>query len=244
MIELSKLRIDAGTQSRCAISEDTVSQYAEALEQGDDLPPIMVFFDGLDYYIGDGFHRYHAHKRIGREFIDCNTASGTVRDAIRYSLQANTTHGLPRSNADKRKAVLTALNDPEWSEMSLRDIADLCRVTHPFVLKVKRELVTVTTPEKPAPKVEEEISEPDDGMHDDLVSEVVAENERLKDRLAVEVMDATEEEKLAAKETIDSLREQVKILSVELEAVKKSRDQYQKECSELLKQIKILQRKK
>jgi FtsZ-binding cell division protein ZapB len=74
-----------------------------------------------------------------------------------------------------------------------------------------------------------------------MVQEVVAENEQLKDRLAVAAMDATDEEKQLAKETIDELRAIVKNLNVELEAVKKSRDQYQRECTELKKQVKMYQ---
>ena len=77
---------------------------------------------------------------------------------------------------------------------------------------------------------------------DDMVQELVAENERLQDRLAVSAMDATEDEKAMAQETIDELRQQVKNLTIELEAVKKSRDQYQMECSQLRKQVGMYQR--
>jgi len=45
-----------------------------------------------------------------------------------------------------------------------------------------------------------------------------------------------------AQETIDALRAEVKSLQIELEAVKRSRDQYQMEANEMKKQIKMLQR--
>ncbi len=252
LIELSKIRIDAGTQSRAEISEHTVAEYHEVLEEGIDFPPIKVFYDGVAYYVGDGFHRYLAHKRSKRDMIECEVESGTIRDAVLYSLSANSKHGLRRTNADKRKAVLTVLADPEWSEFSSRKIADMCAVSHMFVNNIRNELErkaeTPVNVSKPKPKklenaedipfVEEEV----ESVEDDMVAELIEQNERLNDRLAVEVMDASEEEKALAKETIDSLRSEVKNLRIELEAVKKSRDQYQMECSEMKKQIKILQR--
>lgn len=74
---------------------------------------------------------------------------------------------------------------------------------------------------------------------DDLreaVSILSEENERLSDRLAVNAMDATAEEKARAAETITELREQVKTLTAELKAVKASRDSYMRENGELKKQ--------
>ncbi len=69
------------------------------------------------------------------------------------------------------------------------------------------------------------------------VADLAAENERLSDRLAVEAMDATEEEKTAAAQTISELREQVSIMEAELSAVKASRDTYMRENAELKKQV-------
>ncbi len=69
------------------------------------------------------------------------------------------------------------------------------------------------------------------------VSELAAENERLSDRLAVEAMDASEEEKTAAAQTIAELREQVSIMEAELSAVKASRDTYMRENKELKQQV-------
>jgi len=35
-----------------------------------------------------------------------------------FTISVNADHGLPRSNADKRKAVMTLLQDPEWSQLT------------------------------------------------------------------------------------------------------------------------------
>lgn len=64
---------------------------------------------------------------------------GTQRDAIPYSVSANSKHGLRRTNADKRKAVLTLLNDEEWSEWSDREIARRCEVSNRVVSNYREE---------------------------------------------------------------------------------------------------------
>lgn len=253
-IEIKRIAMNAGTQSREAINEEAVSDYFEVLEDEGDLPPVVVYFDGLDYYLADGFHRILAYKRAEREYIDADVKGGTSRDAIKYALQANAEHGLRRTSADKRKAVNMALDDAEWGKLTAREIARLCKVSHTFVNNVLKDRKGVSKPkEKPAklknvveaplevgenPKSEVETFPPED----DMVKELIAENERLQDRLAVGAMDASEDERAMAQETIDELRQQVKNLTIELEAVKKSRDQYQMECSQLKKQIGMYQR--
>ena len=253
-IEIKRIAMNAGTQSRESISEEAVADYFEVLEAEGDLPPVTVFFDGLDYYLADGFHRILAYKRAERAYIDADVKGGTARDAIKYALQANAEHGLRRTAADKRKAVNMALDDEEWGKLTAREVARLCKVSHTFVSNVLKDRQGVSKPkEKPAklknvveaPLEVRENPEPSVATlppDDDMVQELVAENERLQDRLAVSAMDATEDEKAMAQETIDELRQQVKNLTIELEAVKKSRDQYQMECSQLRKQVGMYQR--
>ena len=53
---------------------------------------------------------------------------------------ANDTHGLRRSQADRRNAVLTLLRDPEWTRLSDRKIAEAARVDHKTVARTRREL--------------------------------------------------------------------------------------------------------
>lgn len=149
-LNLNAIRIDGGTQSRVEINNEAVSDYAEALKVGIEFPAIVVFHDGADHWLADGFHRYHAHKQAGKASILADVRDGTVRDAVLYSLGANCTHGLRRSNADKRKSVATLLADPEWAKWSDRKIAELCGVTHPFVAGIRApKVITVITPKVP-----------------------------------------------------------------------------------------------
>jgi FtsZ-binding cell division protein ZapB len=56
-------------------------------------------------------------------------------------------------------------------------------------------------------------------------------------------MEASEEEKQAAGETISELREQIRILEIENQSLKISRDTFQRENSELKRTVASLQRK-
>ena len=251
-LNINTVIIDRGTQSRAQISEDTVTDYAEAMQAGDTFPPITVYFDGVDYYLADGFHRLHAAKRLHKASIQADVRTGTLRDAILYSLGANRDHGLRRSNADKRKCVMTLLEDFEWGDLSVNEMARICGVSPQLVTAVKLEMdggVKVSaaqTPKKKPVKLNNVIEPPEEPFiaeQDEAVQELVAENQRLSDRLAVEAMDASEEEKLAASETIAEMREQIRILEIENQSLKISRDTYQRENAELKKTVSSLQRK-
>jgi hypothetical protein len=43
--------------------------------------------------------------------ITADLRQGTQRDAVLFGISANSAHGLPRNNADKRKAVSLLLGD-------------------------------------------------------------------------------------------------------------------------------------
>lgn len=137
LIPLSKVRIDGGTQPRTEIDYELVSDYAKNINS---LPPVTVHYDGATYWLSDGFHRYFAHKNRNCESIWAEVLTGSKRDAILYSVGANANHGKRRTNEDKRKAILTLLNDEEWSQWSDTKIADQCQVDRSTVGVYRREL--------------------------------------------------------------------------------------------------------
>lgn len=149
-LRVDVVRTDGGTQSRAALDTETIGEYAAAYTSGAVLPPPVVFYDGTTYWVADGFHRIFARRQAGFGTVDCDVRQGTHRDAVLYSVGANTTHGLPRKNVDKRCAVATLLSDAEWSQKSDRWIAERCAVSDPFVGKLRAELQTVSSP-APAP---------------------------------------------------------------------------------------------
>ena len=144
---LDKIRIDGGTQPRVKLNQDLVTEYAEAIREGANFPPVDVFYDGTDYWLGDGFHRYHGYRGAEKTKIPATIRNGTQRDAVLFSCGANPAHGLRRSNADKRKAVTTLLEDPEWATWSNNEIARRCHVGHPLVAEIRADLTRSSSSE-------------------------------------------------------------------------------------------------
>jgi hypothetical protein len=141
-LPLDEIRRDGGTQPRTKIDLQHVKRLEEQIEDGQELEPAVVFYDGESYWLADGFHRWHAHKNQEQEVIACVIHQGTRRDAVLYSVGANAEHkpALPRSREDKRRAVLTLLQDPEWKEWSDREIARLCKVSNRYVSNLRKDL--------------------------------------------------------------------------------------------------------
>lgn len=140
MLEISKIRTDGGTQPRVELNNEIVEEYKQAYLDGAEFPPVTVFYDGSNYWLADGFHRYWAAKAAGKTLIYENITHGTQREAVLYSLGANASHGLRRTNADKRKAVMLMLNDVEWSQWSDNQIAKQCGVHQTTVSDYRRSL--------------------------------------------------------------------------------------------------------
>ena len=219
ILNLNAIRIDCGTQSRVKMSQEQIDTYAHQMSRGDKFPEVTVFFNGIDYYLADGFHRYFATKKLGKASIHSNVVTGTLREAILFSKGANYDNGLPRTNADKRKNVLDMLNDFEWGDWSNAKIAEKCRVSDEFVRKIKAELnikkdtikyekngktferkaSNEPSKDKPVAPVEEEFKYDPQA---ELLESLAAENEVLKDKLAVNQMGGTSEEKSSAAEKI------------------------------------------
>jgi hypothetical protein len=261
-ISLEKIIINAGTQSRAKIDENVVADYADKMNDGVEFPPVVVFHDGAQYFLADGFHRYFARKRIGSPGITCDVHEGTLRDAVLFSFSANKAHGLPPNSADKRKAVTTMITDIEWQDWSDRVIARICGVSHTLVQNMRKELgatkaVTkmtmrgkeTTRIQQPTEKEEEqqaEMSEAD--IHAETmkfaVQELQKQNEELQDQLTVAMASSTDDiQKEKAESIIKDLRAQIRVLEIELKAVKNSRDQFQAENAQLMKQVQMLQKK-
>ena len=140
MIELAKIRIDGGTQARAELNNDTVSEYAEIIRLGGDFPAITLFNDGRHMWLADGFHRYFAYRQAGALEVPADIKMGTKRDAVLYAVGANSKHGLRRTNADKRSAVLMLLNDKEWARWTDSAIAKACCVDHKTVAAYRSSL--------------------------------------------------------------------------------------------------------
>jgi len=140
-IKIALIRTDGGTQLRVGgLDEDVVTDYTEALKRKDKLPPVNLVYDGEVNWLVGGFHRLEAHVRAGREVIEAVVTPGELRDAVLLAVSENATHGLRRTNQDKRRAAEVILQDPEWSIWGDREIARLCGIGYTLVGTVRREL--------------------------------------------------------------------------------------------------------
>lgn len=140
-IALADLRLDGGTQPRAAIDYALVSDYAEQVRAGAIFPAVVVFYDGTDYWLADGFHRVKAAREAQLEAIVADVRQGTREDAVWFSCGANQAHGLRRTNMDKRRAVAAALKHAMAAGLSDRAIAEHCGVGPALVGDVRREIV-------------------------------------------------------------------------------------------------------
>lgn len=153
-IPLSSIKADPEIQSRQQLNQEIVKEYKESMLGKDKFPPIIVFDDGKDYWLADGFHRYYAAQDAEIKEMDCEIKKGTRRDAIIFSVGSNDKHGLRRNNADKENAVLKLLGDPEWSQWSDNMIAQKCKVSNHLVSKIRDEHLGKIQDKRPERMVE------------------------------------------------------------------------------------------
>ncbi len=139
---LDAIRIDGGTQMRAAIDADTVAEYAAAWKAKATFPALVVFFDGTDTWLADGFHRYHGARAAELNAVPVDIRPGTQREAQHFAAKANQTHGLKRTNACKRRSVCWYLNDKTCVEWSDNKIAEDAGVSQNFVSEVRKQLTS------------------------------------------------------------------------------------------------------
>ena len=97
------------------------------------------------------------------------------------------------------------------------------------------------TPEPPSVPVDQ----PDDRVVElvDTITQLEDENAKLKDTIAIGQWDASEFEKIDIEQTVAELREKIRVLEIDNQALRESRDLYQARYTEAVKTIKSLQSK-
>ena len=142
---------DGGAQMRVEMKPDVVREYADDMAAGAVFPLVEVYYDGSIYWLAEGYHRVAAARLLERETIDAEVLDGGERDAILRGIGSNASHGLRRTQADKRRAVERLLRDEEWGKWSDRKIAEAAKVDHKTVAKVRRDLLggEFPTPARP-----------------------------------------------------------------------------------------------
>ena len=157
MLRCEQIEATAATQVRTKLYKDVIDAYREDLQHGAKFPAIDVFCEkGAERWIlADGFHRLYAHIHAEIELIEVKIHEGGMHKALLFALQANQRHGLRRTNADKVNAIRLALKDPQISQHTQAEIADIVGVTRETVNRISRR---ETLDERPDP----EAGEPED----------------------------------------------------------------------------------
>ena len=147
MVPLDEITADL-TDVRAAIDESVVAAYVDQLEAGTEFPPILLFQDGSEMHLADGGHRIAAYRRAGRSDIPAEIKPGTVEDALWAALAANKAHGHRLTPADKRHAVLRAIET--WPHKRQREIAARVGCTQGYVSQILKG-ITRNNPAQPPP---------------------------------------------------------------------------------------------
>lgn len=92
------------------------------------LPPILV--DRRDMRVIDGMHRLLAATLRGQETIEVEFFDGDPADAFLLAVEANVTHGLPLSQADRRAAAMRIVaSHPHLSDRGIGESTGLAART-------------------------------------------------------------------------------------------------------------------
>lgn len=137
-LPIDSIKLDSDLQPRAALNQETISEYAEAMKEGAQFPGVVVFHEGETYWLADGYHRHAAAKMAGVQDISAEIRTGSKEDALRFALSANVTHGLRRSQADKRRAVMIALK--QFGNLSNRELGRMTAVDDKTVGKYRERL--------------------------------------------------------------------------------------------------------
>lgn len=150
-VMIEHIEYDSENQARERLDNETVAEYAEAMERKERLPPIVCYHDGSTYWLADGFHRYHAARKRGEKDTEAQVIKGSRDDARWHAAGANTQHGLKRTTHDKQKAVRLALAlRPNLSD---RKIAEHCGVSDRMVNGVRAGLSSAKVSQIDTPRV-------------------------------------------------------------------------------------------
>jgi uncharacterized ParB-like nuclease family protein len=137
-LKIDDLVLDPRLQARAGCNEEAIGEYAEALKDGKEFPPITVVSVDGALYVVDGWHRVKAHEDADLEEIDATVQEGAWSTAIAWAAAANAAHGLRRTPDDKRRAVRMCLADEDLCRKSSRELGGIAKASHTFVDKMRK----------------------------------------------------------------------------------------------------------
>lgn len=227
-------------------------RYSACLELGMDCPsvPLSAAIDPRDFVMAQNKTRRHITqaqlalattavyqwKPVGNPSFSQSGTECPIADQQKTNAELSEISGVGERTIKQAKAVQTKAA-PEVLEAVQRGEIGLPKAAAIAQLPKEEQATAIS---KPLPKKAAPAPELAHGINQemaDAVAHMAQENQELHDRLALAVMDGTEEEKAMASETIAELRARVAALEAELSAVKDVRNALMSENSELKKQV-------
>jgi len=105
-IDISDLYIPQGLLPRVITGTipEKVEEYAEMIKNGVEFDPILVWKNPRDgkYWIVDGNHRYLAHQKAGKTYIQAKLKDlNDEKEFRKVAIKANLKHGIPLTREEK-----------------------------------------------------------------------------------------------------------------------------------------------
>ena len=136
------LELDPRVEARNDYDPDKIEEYGDLMANGKQFPPISVFEINSKLIVVDGWYRVKAALQSNIKLVECSVYRGlSLQDAIIFAANSNSTHGVHRSPLDKRKSVKIVLGDANLRIKSNNEIATICNVSHPFVSRIREEMI-------------------------------------------------------------------------------------------------------
>lgn len=155
---LERLTLDPAIQPRWRLDERRVEEFAAAMADGIEFPPLVAFWDDTALWLSDGFHRYEGASLAELALFNVDVRLGTRRDAIRYAIEANSKHGLPLTQGDRQQAIQTLLQefyDCTPREMTQQEIAIAVGVGQATVHRAWDRIIQMNNPPGTATSITE-----------------------------------------------------------------------------------------
>ena len=137
-LRIAQLKRDPTLQICAQMNPDVIEAYAESMRAGDAVPLPVVFYDGSNHWLADGYCRVAAAVRVGIKELDVEVKMGDKRDAIEWAFKTKASQAARPTNADKRRAAEMAPRaQPKLSD---RVIARQVRVGAPLAGHVRKSI--------------------------------------------------------------------------------------------------------
>lgn len=249
--------MEIGVQNPITVFEGMVidgwHRYTAANELGMDCPVVELGdVDPRDFVLAQNKARRHvtqaqlamatttvyAWRPVGNPALSNSAPGAELKTTKELAVSAGVSERtIEQAKAVQTKAAPEVVEAVKAGEIGLKKAAAIAKLP-------KEEQAAAI--HKPAPKAAPE-APPAPANHEleeavSTINELAAENDQLRDRVAVAAMHGTDEERAMAAETIAELREQIKTLEAELDAVRTSRDSFQRQNAELMKQVRLQQK--